>query len=219
MHVTYTLRLATVSLAAVFLRHLLLILPNHEPTSQQYRRLVDLMMLVAQRPHPTSLHDKMTITQRLSNPPDRKRPKNMPMPHDQHIPIGRLILGFPNHRPMVRLPDLPDQPIDALNDVGRTLAPGTAIFPNIPGPEPVLGALLPDLRRRDALVVAVVPLADVGRDGDFGVGTHGRGLRVRDLPRVRVVAAEVEELERLLGARAGRDESVVARPEDRVVSR
>jgi hypothetical protein len=80
----------------------LLIVTNDKPTSQQDRRLRNAMMFVArtcvsvhspripvpgqpfnspQRPNPTRLHDKCRLTQWLPNPPDRKRPQNVPMPH------------------------------------------------------------------------------------------------------------------------------------------
>ena len=106
---------------------------------------------------------------------------------------------------MVLVANLPNQPIDPLDDIVRRLAARTAIRPDIPRALPFLRALFLDLRGRNALVVAVVPLADVAGDGDLGVGALGRGLRVLDLPRVGVVAAEVEELDGLLCARAGRD--------------
>ena len=63
---------------------------------------------------------------------------------------------------------------------------------------------------RDALVVAVVPLGDLGSDGDAGVGAGGLAgevvamLRGR-LPGEGVVAADVEEFEGALGAGAGGD--------------
>jgi hypothetical protein len=89
-----------------------------------------------------------------------------------------------------------------------SLSPGTPIPPDIPRPlDPVAPPVLPDLRRRDALVVAVVPLADVLRDLDVGrarrvvvavvraaVPGPGQGL---------VLLADAEELKGPLGALAG----------------
>jgi hypothetical protein len=163
------------------------------------------VVLIAKRAHPTRLHDEVALTQRLPDPPDRKRPENMPVSNDQHVPLDRLVLGLPNHRPMVLSADLAYQPVDALDNILRRLAPGTAVFPDIPRPEAPLCPSFPDLRGRDALVLAVVPLPDVGRDGDLGVGARGGGLRMLDLPRVGVLAAEVEELEGPLGAFPRRD--------------
>jgi hypothetical protein len=207
-------------LAVHFYLRFLLIVTNDKPTSQQNRRLCDAMVLVArtrvlvhspripipgqpfnspQRPDPTRLHDKGRLIQWLPNPPDRKRPQNMPMPHHQHIPVHPLRLGLPNNRPMLFVPNFLDQSIHSLNNIFRRLAAWTAICPDIPRPEPLLCAPFPDLLRCDALVLTVVPLADVRRDGDFCVGAGGGGLLVRDLPGVGVVAAEIEELEGLLG--------------------
>jgi hypothetical protein len=201
--------------------HFLLIVTNDKPTSQQDRRLRDAMMLVArtrvsvhslripipgqlfnspQRPNPTGLHDKGRLTQWLPNPPDRKRPQHMPMPHHQHIPVRPLRLGLPNNRPMMCVPNFLDQPIHSFNNIFRRLAAWTAIYPDIPRPEPLLCAPFPDLLRCDALVLAIVPLADVRCDGDLCISADGGGLLVRDLPGVGVVAAEIEELEGLLGA-------------------
>jgi hypothetical protein len=161
-----------------------------------------------QRPNPTSLHDKRRLAQRLPNPPDCKRPQNMPMPHHQHIPAHPLRLGLSDNRPMIFVSNLLDQPIHSLNNIFRRLAARTTICPDIPRPEPLLFAPFPDLLRRDALVLAVVPLADVRCDGDFCIGADGGGLLVRDLPGVGVVAAEVKELEGLLGTGARGDVSL-----------
>ena len=228
--------LTTFIVATLLLFHLavhlylrfLLIVTNDKPSSQQDRWLSDAMMLVArtvcqhiqhgpclpgtpfnspQRPNPTRLHDKRRLAQRLPNPPDCKRPQNMPMPYHQHIPAHPLRLGLSNNRPVIFVPNFLDQPIHSLNNIFRRLAARTTICPDIPRPEPLFFAPFPDLFRRDALVLAVVPLADVRRDGDFCIGADGGGLLVRDLPGVGVVAAEVKELEGLLGAGARGDVS------------
>ena len=129
----------------------------------------------------------------------------MTVSNDQHVILDQLALGLPNHRPMPLVANLFDQPINTVGDVLRRLAPRAALRPDIPRPQPLLFSPLADLRRCDALVLAVVPLADVGRDGDLGIGARGGGLRMLDLPRVGVLAAEVEELEGPLGAFPRRD--------------
>lgn len=103
--------------------------------------------------------------------------------------------------------------MNEMNGVGKgrekerknLLPPRTAIPPNIPACAQAL--LLPqraDVGRRDALVGAVVPLADVV--GDFDRGAAGRvravGLAVRR-PGQLVSVRDVEELEGALGALAG----------------
>src|SRR5256885_11090428 len=133
-------------------------------------------MLIAQCPYSARLHQEMALAQPLPHPPNRKRPENMPMSDDQHIAICRPILMLANHRLMVFLPDLPDQPVHPLNNIARTFTPGSAIFPDIPRADALLSALFLDLCRRNAFVLAVVPLADVVGDGDFGVGAFRRGL-------------------------------------------
>lgn len=87
----------------------------------------------------------------------------------------------------------------------------TPILPNIPHALiPLLRPPLPNLRARDTLVVAVVPLADVIRDLDpggavgevvavgWGVAVGGPGELVRG-------DAEVEELKGSLGSGSGGD--------------
>ena len=76
--------------------------------------------------------------------------------------------------------------------------------------QPLLLSLLLDLSACDALVVAVVPLGDVGCDRDTGVGTVGAAFRrAMLLPRERVVAANVQELECALSAGPRRDVAVM----------
>jgi hypothetical protein len=108
---------------------------------------------------------------------------------------------------MIFVPNFLDQPIHPLNNIFRRLAARTALCPDIPRPEALFCAPFPDLLGRDALVFAVVPLADVRRDGDFCVGAGGGRLLVRDLPGVGVVAAEIEELEGPFGTGARGDVS------------
>ena len=198
------------------------ILPNDKPTPQQNRRLVDLVMLITQRAHPARLHDEVALAQRHADPADGKRPENVAVANDQHVAVDAAARGPPDDGRVVLEPDLADEGVDAGDNVRGGLAAGAAVGPDVPGRGVAGGgALGADLRRRDALVGAVVPLADQGRHGDFGVGAGragggcgcgcgcggGVGGLGRDLPGVRVVAAEVEEFERLLGAGAGGDES------------
>ena len=112
---------------------------------------------------------------------------------------------------MIPFPDFCDQCVHPSDNILRTLAAGTAVAPYIP----VFGQAggfpaLPDLRGRDALVVAVVPFGDLGGDGDGGGGAGGVGGEVvavlgGGLPGEGVRAAEFEELEGALGAGAGGD--------------
>lgn len=79
------------------------------------------------------------------------------------------------HRPaddrlVVLLADVADQPVDTHDNVFRRLAAGTAVAPDIPifieAGGTAGGA---DLWRRHSLIVAVVPLDNIGRDGDARV--------------------------------------------------
>lgn len=167
-------------------------------------------MLVAQRAHTTSLHQERRLAQRLADPADGKGAQDVAVADDHDVAVDAVGLGPPDHGRVVFRLDLGDEAVDACDDVGRRLAAGTALRPNVPGALAVGGARLLDLGRRDALVVAVVPLADVVGDGDVRVGVAwvggggggrcGGGLLLLLLPRVGVVAAEVEEFEGFLCA-------------------
>lgn len=216
-------------------RRLLLLLllhyVDHKRTAQQYRRLLDTMVLVTvhplalchsryrkadspQGPHTTRLQDQTRIIlQPLPNPPRRKTPQYMPMRHNQHI-IREATLALPTRllpKPalMPLLPDLRNQRIQPLRDILRALAALAAVAPYVP--VPIQSALCPrlaDLRGREALVVAVVPLADRGTYGYGGVCADVEG-RMRGfrwgflVPGVALAAADVEEFEGALGAVAG----------------
>ena len=102
----------------------------------------------------------------------------------------------------------------ATSGEGNVLAAGTAVPPDVPvWGEALVEAAAADVRAGDALVVAVVPLADVLGDLDpGGAAEAGVGGDVAvALPGERVVQAEVEELEGVLGAPAGGDVAVVER--------
>lgn len=90
------------------------------------------------------------------------------------------------------------------------LAPGTSIPPDIPvGIQTLLLAELFDLRRRNALVVAIVPLADVL--GDLDTGFAGQAVIARltmRSPGKRVLVLQVEELQGALGTPSWRDVAV-----------
>jgi hypothetical protein len=93
----------------------------------------------------------------------------------------------------------------------HSLATGAAIPPDIPVfAESLLLALAPDLRARDAFIVAVVPFADVL--GDLDAGTAGMAASLlagaMGLPRQGLLEAKVQELKGALGALAGGDVAV-----------
>lgn len=90
----------------------------------------------------------------------------------------------------------------------HSLSAWTPILPDIPRLLATFSALLADLSAGQALVVAVVPLADGVRHLDAGVGTDevlGRIIFFVLLPRHALRAAERQQLEGALGALAGRD--------------
>jgi hypothetical protein len=93
----------------------------------------------------------------------------------------------------------------------HSLATRAAIPPDIPIlAEPLLLALASDLRTRDALVVTVVPLADVFSNLDAGTAGVAASLLAGavGLPRQGFLEAEVQELKGALGALAGGDVAV-----------
>lgn len=94
----------------------------------------------------------------------------------------------------------------------NSLSAGTAIPPDVPVLiQPLVPPQGPDLGARDALVVAIVPLADVLGDLDAraaGLGAVAvRGGAV-SLPG-KVSEAQVQQLEGALRTGAGGDESVM----------
>ena len=80
---------------------------------------------------------------------------------------------------------------------GHLLATGAAVFPNIPMfREALLLPKRPDLRARDALVLAVVPFSDVLGDLDLcSTDVFTRLLLAVRLPREREAAAYAQKLE------------------------
>ena len=67
--------------------------------------------------------------------------------------------------------------------------------------KPLLLPLFSDLGGSNTLIVAVVPFSDVGGDRDASVGVVGSAFRCTMLlPWERVMAADVQELKRSLGA-------------------
>ena len=125
------------------------------------------------------------------------------MPHHHHVALLRLPvvvqLRRPNHGRVVCALDLVDEPVHALDDLRGRLAAGAAVPPDVPRAQALFFSLLADLGGGDAFVVAVVPLADVFGHGDASVGPLGFVRIPRGLPGEWVVAADVKELERLLG--------------------
>jgi hypothetical protein len=97
---------------------------------------------------------------------------------------------------------------------GDSLSTRTAVPPDIPSPhQAVPPPDVPDLGRRDALVVAVVPLADVLRDLDLGSARVVGQVIVCDTVPVPgqwlVLLPDAEELEGALGALPGGDVAVI----------
>src|SRR4051812_38038095 len=59
---------------------------NHEAASEEDSRLIDIVMLVTQRPHATGLQqERRSILQRLLYPAHGECTENMPMGDDQYV--------------------------------------------------------------------------------------------------------------------------------------
>lgn len=133
-------------------------------------------MLVTQGAHTTGIHDQGRLGERLADPTDSKRPQDMAVADDHDVAgdgcrvVLSLLFRLPDDGPVVLVADLGDQVVDARDDVLGALAPGTPVAPDVPGAQALGGAARPDLCRCDALVVAVVPFGDPGRDGHGGRG-------------------------------------------------
>lgn len=132
------------------------------------------------------------------------------MPHKQHITRPALLSAPPNRLLLKPAPDVFDQRIQPLRYLLRTLAAGAPVAPDVPRPFAPLGALLADLLGGEALVVAVVPLADRLGDLDLRVGAHVCvAVLALVVPGELVAAAEAEELEGALGTVSWGDVAVV----------
>jgi hypothetical protein len=107
------------SVFSVLAKHFLLVIANHESASQQDGRLVNALVLIAQRAHPASLHDEVAPAQRLPDPANGKGAENMAMPHDQDVALDGPVPGLANDGPVVPFAYLANQPIDALDHLGR----------------------------------------------------------------------------------------------------
>ena len=100
---------------------------------------------------------------------------------------------------------------DSLTVGGYVLAKGAAISPDVPvALVALLGAELADLGALEALVLAIVPLADVLADLDLGPAVSDemarRGLLAVGFPgELRGGDAEIEELKGALGTLTGGD--------------
>jgi hypothetical protein len=117
----------------------------------------------------------------LLDPAGTERAQDVPVGHDRHVPVDGE--------------DLLDHAVAARRHLVGRLAVGHAVAPQVP-----VGALLADRRRRDALVVAVVPLeqvlADLGRVAEAGQpGRLARAVeRAREHLGERVGAERAGEL-------------------------
>jgi len=176
-------------------------------------------MLIAQRAHPASFHDKPRLRQGLLDPSHGKRPEDMSVRDHDDIARTRvvgLLLILPHIGLVMLRPDLTDELVNALDHVLGRLPARTPVTPDIPGVRAGVGALLLDLFACDAFVVAVVPLADLVCDRDFRVRVSGgirEGAVARRcgrgvLPGVWRGRAEIEELHCSLGALHGGDVAV-----------
>jgi len=137
------------------------------------------------------------------------------MRHNEHVartPIATLI--FADMWLMVLCSDLANERIHTADYVLGRFTARTPICPDIPWSLALFLADLPDFFARYALVVAVVPLADLIRDRDLGIrvprDTRTRArvcLRGRRgiMPGEWIGAAQVQELEGPLCAVHGRN--------------
>lgn len=169
-------------------------------------------MLVAEGADTAGVHDQGGLGEGLSDPTDGEGAEDVAVADDHDVAGDMVLLGLSDDGPVVLVADLGDQVVDARDDVLGALAAGTPVAPDVPRPQPRGAAPRPDLRRRDPLVRPVVPLRNPRRDRHrrrrvvrrrlFG-GFRARAAVVAAgcrLPRVWVVAAEIEELDRSLRA-------------------
>lgn len=166
-------------------------------------------MLVTQSAHSAGFHQQCGLAQRLPDPAHGKRPQDMSVPHYQHIRHSDLAvlvhLGLPNRLGMVSSPNFMDQSVHALDDLFGGFAARAAVRPNVPRIQPLLFAVFLDLRRCQALIVAIVPLPDVLGDGGADMYPCLLGTVGLELPGISFVTAKVEELDSPLSAFARAD--------------
>lgn len=158
---------------------------NNKSAAEQYSRLVDAVVLITESTHTARLHqERRPLLKSLPHPPHGKGTQDVPMAHDEHV--TRAVVGgvavllwmvILHERRLVLGADGGDQPVQALGDLLGRLAAGAAIPPDVPVLAQAL--FLPpraDLFAGDALVVAVVPLADVLGDLDARIAGQARGV-------------------------------------------
>ncbi|PIB01522.1 hypothetical protein CB0940_02056 [Cercospora beticola] len=162
---------------------LLRILHNitHKRPTQQNRRLLQTLMLITQSPHTSSLQNQTRILRNIPpNPSSCQSPQNMSMSHDQYIKRFPLFLflsifafRFPNRRRMKSCSNVFYQGIKTFCDLSRTLSTRTSITPNIPLPifsHPLFPPPLPNLLRRNTLIVPIIPLPHSFRNFNLRFG-------------------------------------------------
>lgn len=122
------------------------------------------MVLIAQHPDRTRLqHQRQPHPHLEANPPLRKRPETMPMRNDHDIRLSAI------HMRRLHVSNPRNNRIKPGRELRRTLAALAPIMPDIPLPLPIqapLPAAISDLRRQQALVEPVLPLAHVLADLD-----------------------------------------------------
>lgn len=158
------------------------------------------MMLITKHTHsPRLQHHGQAHLQLILDPALSKRPQDMSMSNDDDV-LGasslRAATGLEERR--LQQLDLLDDAIQPLRDLRGALALLAAVMPDVPLGIGIQAARFPavaDLRRQQALVQAVFPLADV-------LGDLGPLVALQ----LRAAAGVEEDVEGLLGARARRDE-------------
>lgn len=183
---------------------------HHEGAAEQDSRLVDAVVFVAESTHTAGLHKEgRALLERLADPPHGEGTQDVPVADDEDV-AGAVVGGVDvltrvlllHERLLVLGADGGDQPVHALRDVLGRLPAGAAVPPDVPAlAQALILPQLADLGARDALIVAIVPLADVL--GDFYARVAGQaGCVARGAMGVpgEVPEAEVEQLESPLGS-------------------
>ena len=93
---------------------------THKRSAQQNRRLVQVVMLITQRPHSSSFEDQARVVRDiLANPAARERSQEVAVGDDQHVErLVHATLGLANGVLVEALADVGDDGVAAGGDVG-----------------------------------------------------------------------------------------------------
>jgi hypothetical protein len=107
---------------------------THKRSAQQNRRLIQIVMLITQRPHSSSFEDQARVVRDiLANPAARERSQEVAVGDDQHVErLVHATLGLANGVLVEALADVGDDGVAAGGDVGGGSVGQSLVFDGFP---------------------------------------------------------------------------------------